>query len=220
MGFSEKKYFEMLKKKIVKKMKQSYPEIPDSITDWKGQNIIDFQDELRIKQHENISEKWFYTHMKSGNSKLPRIDILNFLSKYVGYRSWDEFKFSNKDLKNDLQPDKSNRVLYMIPFITIIILLIFYMGFNLMYTQVYKFCFYDNYTKEPVRNSVIQITVLSKESQESYFCDSSGCFTIKTRERVINFIVETPYYHTDTIIRTLNKFNRTENIKLNPMTMP
>ncbi len=131
MGFSENKYFELLKEKIVEEMKQSYPEIPDAITDWKGQNIIDFQDELRIKQHENISEKWFYTHMKSGNSKLPRIDILNFLSKYVGYRNWDEFKFSNKDLKNDLQPDKSNRVLYLIPFITIIILLIFYLGFNL-----------------------------------------------------------------------------------------
>ncbi len=85
-----------------------------------------------------------------------------------------------------------------------------------MYTQVYNFCFYDSYTKEPVNNGVIEITVLSNESPVNYLCDSSGCFTIKTHERVINFVVETPYYHTDTIIRTLNKFNRTENIKLKP----
>ena len=216
MSTSENKYFDLLKKKIVEEMKQSYPEIPGSIADWKGQNIIDFQDDLRIKLHENISEKWFYTHMKSEKTKLPRIDILNFLSKYVGYRNWDVFKLLNKGIKNNLQSDKSNRVFYLVPFFTIIILLIFYLGFNLMYTQVYNFCFYDNYTKEPLKNGVIEISVLSNESPVNYLCDSSGCFSIKTNERVINFVVETPYYHTDTIIRTLNKFNRTENIKLNP----
>ncbi len=216
MRISENKFFERLKKKIAEEMKQSYPEIPGSVADWKGQNIIDFQDDLRIKLHENISEKWFYTHMKSESSKLPRIDILNFLSKYVGYRSWDEFKLLNKDLKEDQPTDKSNRLFYIIPFFTVIILLIFYLGSNLLYTQVYNFCFYDSYTKEQVNNGVIEVTVLSNESPVNYLCDSSGCFSIKTHEREINFIVETPYYLTDTIKRTLNKFNRTENIKLRP----
>ena len=77
MRFPESKYFELLKRRIVEEMKQSFPEIPDSIMDWKGQNILDFQSELRIKVHENISEKWFYTHMKSNNGKLPRIESLN-----------------------------------------------------------------------------------------------------------------------------------------------
>lgn len=216
MRTSENKFFERLKKKIAEEMKQSYPEIPDSVADWKGQNIIDFQDDLRIKLHENISEKWFYTHMKSESSKLPRIDILNFLSKYVGCRNWDEFKLLNKDLKDDLPSDKSNRVFYLVPFFTVIVLLVFYLGSNFLYTQVYNFCFYDSYTKEPVNKGVIEVTVLSNESPVNYLCDSSGCFSIKTHEREINFIVETPYYFTDTIKRTLNKFNRTENIKLKP----
>lgn len=216
MGISENKYFELLKKKIVEEIQQSYPEVPDSVADWKGQNIIDFQYELSIKLHENISEKWFYTHMKSENSKLPRIDILNFLSKYVGYRNWDEFKLLNNELKNDLQPDQSKRVLYTIPFFTVIILLIFYLGFNLIYTQEYNFCFYDSYSKEQITNGVIEITVLSDESPVNYLCDVNGCFSIKTNERTINFIIETPYYLTDTIERTLNKFNRTENIRLKP----
>ena len=29
-----------------------------------------------------ISEKWFYTHIKSNSGKLPRIDMLNILSEY------------------------------------------------------------------------------------------------------------------------------------------
>ena len=212
----EKYYFELLKSKIVETMKQNYPEIPASVSEWKGQNIVDFQSDLHFKIRENISEKWFYTHMKSPNAKLPRIDILNFLSKYVGYKNWDELKLLNDEAKNNLLVDKSKRVFYLIPFFTLAILLFFYLAFNTMYTQEYTFCFYDSDTKQPVTNSLIEVTVLSDESPVNYLCDKNGNFTIKTHERIINFVVETPYYHTDTIKRTLNKFNRTEDIRLRP----
>jgi hypothetical protein len=215
MTSSENKYFEILKVKIVETMQQSHPEIPNSVSDWKGQHIFDFQEDLQFKQNENISEKWFYTHMKSANSKLPRIDILNILSKYAGYKSWDEFKLKNKDSENEIAPDKSNRVFYLAPLFLLIALLIIYLIVESMYTQVYTFCFYDSDTKKPVENSMVEITVLSDdESPVNYLCNNNGCFTIKTSERTIRFLVETPYYHTDTIVRTLNKFNRTENIKL------
>jgi len=196
-------------------MQQSHPEIPDSVSDWKGQHIFNFQEDLQLKQNENISEKWFYTHMKSANSKLPRIDILNILSKYVGYKNWDEFKLINKDSGIEIAPDKSNRVFYLVPLITIIVLSIFYFIFSSMYTQVYTFCFYDSDTKISIENSIIEITVLSDdESPVNYLCNKDGCFTLKTHERIVKFAVATPYYHSDTIVRTLNKFNRKEIIKL------
>ena len=215
MGSSENKYFELLKVKIAETMQQSHPEIPDSISDWKGQNIIDFQEELHFKQNENISEKWFYTHMKSTNSNLPRIDILHILSKYAGYRNWDEFKLKNSGSVKKTASDKSNRVFYLVPLFMLIALIVIYLIVDSMYTQEYTFCFYDSDTKKPVENSIIEISVLSDdESPVNYLCNKEGCFTIKTHERTIKFFVETPYYHNDTIIRTLNKFNRTENIKL------
>jgi len=215
MTSSENKYFEILKVKIVETMQQSHPEIPDSITDWKGQHIFDFQEDLQRKQNENISEKWFYTHMKSTNSKLPRIDILNILSKYTGYKSWDEFKLKNKDSEIEITPDKSNRVFYLVPLITMIMLTGFYFIFSSIYTQEYTFSFYDSDTKEPIENSIIEISILSDdESPVNYLCNTDGYFTLKTHERIIKFAVETPYYHSDTIVRTLNKFNRKENIKL------
>ncbi len=196
-------------------MKRSYPEIPGSIIDWKGQHIFDFQEDLQHKLNEHISEKWFYTHMKTTNSKLPRIDILNILSKYAGYKSWDEFKLKNKDSVSEIAPDKSNRVFYLIPLFMLIGLLVIYLVVDSMYTQVYTFCFYDSDTKKPIENSLVEITVLADgESPVNYLCNNNGCFSIKTSERSIRFLVEAPYYHNDTIVRTLNKFNRTENIKL------
>jgi len=215
MASSENKYFENLKVKIVETMQQSHPEIPDSVSDWKGHHIFNFQEDLQLNQNEHISEKWFYTHMKSTNSKLPRIDILNILSKYAGYKNWDDFKFQITDSKSEVTPDNSNRVFYLIPLFTLFVLLIVYLIVDSMYTQVYTFCFYDSDTKKPIENSMIEITVLNNDqSPVNYLCNNNGCFTIKTNERTIRFAVGTPYYHNDTIVRTLNKFNRTENIKL------
>lgn len=217
MNISENKYFERLKEMIVIKMKQTYPGIPNSISDWKGQNIIDFQTELWVSQKEQISEKWFYMHMKSNNQKLPRIDILIFLSKYIGYINWDDFKQKNilHESKNGTIQDKSNRVFYLVPILLVGVLFIFYLIFTAMYTQEYTFCFYDSDTKDVINNSITEIAVISNnESPVYYLCNNNGCFTIKTKERILKFIVENPYYHTDTIKRTLNKFNRTENVKL------
>jgi len=38
--------FGILKQKIVERMLQSYPGINPSISEWKGQEIVDFQEEL------------------------------------------------------------------------------------------------------------------------------------------------------------------------------
>ena len=96
MSESNYQYFNLLKNEIVITMQRSYPGINLSISDWKKQEITDFQEDLRIKVNGQISEKWFYTHMKSDKSTLPRIDLLNLLSKYAGYSNWDDFIFQHK----------------------------------------------------------------------------------------------------------------------------
>ncbi|MEN8118530.1 MAG: hypothetical protein ABFS16_16220 [Bacteroidota bacterium] len=215
MAHSDLKYFGLLKDKIVKTMQQSYPGVPGSVTDWKGQHIIDFQADLQFKLKETISEKWFYTHMKSSNSKLPRIDILNILTKYVGYKSWDYFKLKNTAHSSTTTADKSNRVFYIVPLVTIVALTIFYLLSKSLYTKEYSFCFYNNDTKEPITNSIIEINVLEKnESPVSYLCDNHGCFTLKTSKRILTFAVKTPYFKPDTIVRILSKFNPHESINL------
>ncbi|MGC9341320.1 MAG: hypothetical protein ACP5E3_01320, partial [Bacteroidales bacterium] len=117
MKTPEHTYFEMLKEQVVRKMQLSHPEVPGLLSDWKGQDILAFQVELQETLKENISEKWFYTHMKSNHKKLPRIDTLNLLSRFVGYKSWNDFKYNHERLSdNEIKlKDSSNKLFIIIP---------------------------------------------------------------------------------------------------------
>ncbi len=84
--------FEQLKKEVSETFLQDFPSSNPDISQWKGLDIIYFQEHLRQKVRGNVSEKWFYTYFKSSFEKLPRIDMLNLLSQYCGYRrGWTEF---------------------------------------------------------------------------------------------------------------------------------
>jgi hypothetical protein len=216
--------FGSLKKEIAAKMKQSFPGISLQISEWKGQDIVNFQEELLVKVNAHISEKWFYTHMKSEKVTLPRVDILNLLSKYVGYSTWDEFKFKNSvpeiesvSSKTDISTKKANRYFLYIPILVIVILGVFFILFKLLSTRDYVFRFYDADSKEPITNNIIEVSLLvENESPVNFLCRPDGSFQLKTDQRTVHLIVKSPYYQTDTIIRSLDKFNPKEIIKLRP----
>jgi hypothetical protein len=65
--------------------------IEKALTDWSLQDIRDFQADLEAVCKSSVSEKWVYTHFKRDSSKLPRIDVLNLLSEWVGCKNWDDF---------------------------------------------------------------------------------------------------------------------------------
>jgi hypothetical protein len=210
--------FELLKQKIAERMQQSFPGINPSISEWKGQEIVDFQEELLQQVNAHISEKWFYNHVKTTKETLPRIDILNLLSKYTGYANWDDFKFKNASREIVVDPSKrANRYFIYVPLLVLFILGIMFFLFKTVSTKDYKFRFYDADTKEPVTNNIIEVNVLLEgESPVSYLCGPDGSFILKTDKVSVHFVVKSPYYQTDTIIRLLDKFNRDEIVQLQP----
>ena len=210
--------FRLLKVEIAERMRQSYPGINPSIADWKGQDIVNFQEELLQKVNAHISEKWFYTHIKSEKSTLPRIDILNLLSRYAGYSGWDDFMVKHSEHQaEEVSVKKANRYFIYVPVLVIVILGIFIGFYKLFSTQDYIFRFYDADTKEPITNNLIEISLMRDgESPVSYLCRADGSFILKTDRARVKFIVKTPYYLTDTSVRTLDKFSRTETVKLRP----
>lgn len=89
-------YFQNLKKAVQDKYLESHSPSFDDISKWKGIDIIYFQEDLRQIAKGNISEKTFYTYFKNNaQEKIPRIDMLNILSVYVGFNSWSEFRKKN-----------------------------------------------------------------------------------------------------------------------------
>ena len=197
-------------------MQQSYPGVNPSLSEWKGQEITDFQEELLKKVNANISEKWFYTHMKSTHTSLPRIDMLNFLSKYAGYANWDDFVFRNRKLLPAVAYRKSgNRYFIIIPALLLAVICILFLLFKLFDTQEYKFCFYDADTREPILNCKIEVRLLlENESPVTCYSRPDGCFFLKTDKSRIRMVVSGSYYKTDTIVRVLKKLEHNEIISL------
>lgn len=196
-------------------MQQSYPGLSSDISDWKGQDIVNFQEELLLKVNAHISEKWFYTHMKSGNAALPRIDVLNLLSKYAGYADWSDFVYRNGGQKPKPVINTGNRYFILIPLLVIAILGIFYLVNKLISNRNYTFCFYDATTREQITDTDIEVKIiLGDESPMTYLCSPDGCFTLKTDRSFIKMVVNSPYYREDTIKRILKKFNPQETIGL------
>lgn len=197
-------------------MQLVYPGINPSISDWKGQEIIDFQEELRIKANAHISEKWFYTHIKTENRSLPRIDILNLLSVYAGYQNWDDFKFKNSEKPHlPVLAKKGNRYFVLVPLLAIVVVGILYLLFRFTSTREYRFEFYDADTREPIINAPVSLTVLlENQSPITYFSDTTGAITFRTDESQLRMVIKCPYYQTDTVTRILKRFNTSETIRL------
>ena len=208
-------FFEKLKAEIATTMRQTYPGIAPAISEWKGQDIVNFQEELLQKVNAHVSEKWFYTHMKSGQDTLPRIDVLNLLSRYAGYADWKDFVYNKKKSQGRFSHRSGNQYFVIVPLLVIAVVSMLYLSYKLFSTREYTFCFYDADTKEPITNAMIEVNLIKEsESPISYLCDENGCFTLKTDQKVVRLAINTPYYRNDTVKRTLRRFNREETIGL------
>lgn len=236
--------FKSLKKEIAETFRKTYPSCLIPIEEWKGQDIVNFQEELIRNVKGRISEKWFYTHIKSEGDKLPRIDMLNMLSQYAGYTDWRDFTSKQTDFTKEVQDDlpiiekivseptqisskkeintivtplnKSNNTnRWIIISGSILILIVILLFIFKENNKTYHCCITDLNGQALVPNSKIEVHLLKKlESPVSIGCDDNGCFEIKTRENQIQFIVNSPYYKPDTITRGLDKPFTEERIKL------
>jgi len=208
-------YFALLKKEIVTVLKQSYPSVPDAIENWKGQDIVYFQDDLISKVKGTISEKWFYTHIKLPGNKLPRIDMLNLLSRYNGFTDWNDFKENKKHAIPSVDIKKLNiksnkvKIGLLIVLCAISILL-----FLVLRPKAFTFYFYDANQQTLLADQNIEIIILNDGESPIYNRCEQGCFSIKSKKAKIRFVVKTPYYKTDTITRVLDNFDRSENVEL------
>lgn len=189
-------YFELLKKSVASIFLKNN-NAPTKIEDWKGETIALFQEDLFQKVKATVSEKWFYTYLKKTPEKLPRIDILNLLSKYSNYQNWDDFK-----AKNELKKRYRLRKTYLTSIIILSLFLIYHFFFTKQNTFI--FCFVDQITDIPISKTPLHIKILQdNESPLFYKTDSTGCFKYRSKDSYIKFVVQSPYYKTDTIIRSI-----------------
>ncbi len=208
---SEEKYlFELLKKRVFNTFSANYSTM-EAIEDWKGETIVAFQEDLFERLRAKVSEKWFYTYIKNTPEKLPRIDILNLLSNYVGHDNWNAFKMVHG--KKESPAKKHSKKWFWL----LLLLPIVLFALNALNTKnTFEFCFVDDIKNEAITKTSIDIKVLhDNESPIHLKTGDSGCFSLKTKKDVIRFVVQSPYHKTDTIVRHISS-NNNQIVKLKP----
>ena len=185
-------------------MMQSYPGIEPDISDWKGQTITDFQEDLRLRVNGQLSEKWFYTHMKGEGESLPRIDVLNMLSQYAGYINWHDSRHKKMSILPEVKgTHKPLSILVKIPFLLISVMTLLFIIIKIINTQNYRFTFIDTDTGEPVTDKNLRVEMLmGNESPINLLSDEKGIINVRTNKSQVRMVVKAPYYLTDTIAGT------------------
>jgi hypothetical protein len=193
-------HFNALKKAISTVFLEAHS-ASESLKNWKGEDISLFQEDLFHKVKAKVSEKWFYTYMKNDAEKLPRIDVLNLLSEYVGFKNWNAFKASQKTILKSIDNKKSFKKGLIIVPILILLSVLIYHNFK---ANEFHFCFIDADKNESVTTALDIIIFQDAESPIYLKTDSLGCFSYPTKQDKIRFVVQSPYYKTDTVTRFIN----------------
>ncbi|MCB0429067.1 MAG: hypothetical protein H6585_02925 [Flavobacteriales bacterium] len=222
MPTSDLTYFDLLKQEIEATFRSRHPACTDPLPEWKGQDIVDFQEDLRTVAGGSISEKWFYTHMKNRAEALPRIDMLNMLSKYAGHESWKAFcyKADGSGTKEEVaaaapppeQPatpsGKSKKKRSRMAILMVILAAALSPVWMKKKPKVTActFCFVEHLRNVPASAGRIELLLLSDgESPRRIQVDASGCVSFDTEDERVRFVVQSPYYKTDTIERVLHR---------------
>lgn len=210
MNSEEKHLFNLLKQAVESAFSQNN-NVSSPIADWKGEEIVAFQEDLFNKVKGKVSEKWFYTYIKNTPEKLPRIDVLNLLSNYVGSTNWNTFKANNGVSNTSVKKRKGISKFWFLAVLLITVII-----YNFTTKNTFEFCFIDAIKNENITSIPLDIIVLQdNESPIHYKTDSLGCFSFKTKEVVIKFVVQSPYHKTDTIVRNINS-NNNQIVKVKP----
>lgn len=215
---SARAFFYLLKEEVAKTYRSKNPFLTKNIHDWTGNEIRNFQDDLSNELNERVSERWFYTHLKpTENEKLPRIDMLNILSRYAGYEGWDDFRAKNEEKVGVEKEESAEKKVKKWWWIIAVLIITIGATLALMTSHSpsrYTFCFADNDTGVPLTDTIVEVTVLSEQESPQVLKSENGCFEIKTENELLRFLVKAPYYKTDTIVRTLSAEDTKETIKL------
>ena len=172
---------------------------PSDVKEWNGDAITSFQEDMFQEVKGKVSEKWFYTYFKNETTKLPRVDMLNLLSSYVGFENWHAFK-ANHSSEGNIKKKKTNTFLWLTIFIPIIIVFMMTRSSK----NEFRFCFNDDLNSTIVNQMDIKV-LLDNQSPLYFKTDSLGCFNYETKSDKIIFVVSSPYYKTDTIVRSFEK---------------
>lgn len=219
--------FDLLLFKVGKKLQESHPEVNLPMTNWKGEEITLLREDLQEKVLGSISEKWFYTHIKNQQEKLPRVDTLNLFANYIGEQSWKAFlyKYSNSELKKNIPSNKKEnprpsnthkkKFILLTVFGSFILFALLIFIYSTQKNDIkYQFCFLDKNTHLPVVDSFLEVKIIKNNETPLFYPLESNC--LHGIGDKVEFIIKGRFYKPIQIKRIIQNESYQESIFLEP----
>lgn len=189
--------FYQLKTEILCEYQKAYPFWKGTLQDFGNKEIAQLQDLIEVKTNQRISEKWFYTHIKPlNNTRLPREDMLDILTEWLGYTGWDEFKVRQEELFNSNQKKSGLRgkvIAGILLFIIVVVAVVVFGGGNL-WRYSYKVNFRDQYTQKLIDETNFSIFLIDDRDSLNQQKINKGFLELLHDDEKIQVKVISPYY--------------------------
>lgn len=206
--------FQQLKESVLEQYQNSYPYYNGSWKSFGSQDILNLIDDVQLKTKQSVSEKWIYTHLKpQTNEKLPRKDMLDILSVYVGKSGWDEFKFidnsnfiENKIVK--IKNKSKNKFGIVLLFFGVLIIGFTIWKFSSNHNQ--KLEFQNSYTKDSIAKEDVKAFVVEDSVEKPIDLKSESL----NLEKGTKVVIKSPFYKQKEI--TISPNEPLSRVELNP----
>lgn len=192
--------FYQLKKCVLVQYQKSYSYFNGSWKSFSTQDILNLIDDIQLTTKQTVSEKWIYTHLKpETNQKLPRKDMLDILSVYVGKSGWDEFVFANSVNSNSNSNNNSiNNKNVGFGFSKKFGIWMFFFGSLSIGFFIWKFAskeeqkleFQNSFTKDSIAKDEVKAYVV-EDTVEKQIDINSSTFKIDKATKVV---LKSPFY--------------------------
>jgi predicted DNA-binding transcriptional regulator AlpA len=183
-------FFYQLKKSVLEQYQNSNPYFNGSWKSFSSQDILNLIDDIQLITKQSISEKWIYTHLKpEANQKLPRKDMLDILSVYVGKSGWDEFVF-NGNIKdnNNVKLGFSKKIGIWVLFFAVLIAGFLIWKFAQKEEQILEFK--NSFTKDSISKEEVKAYVV-EDTLEKQIDIQSPILNLKKETKIV---IKSPLY--------------------------
>lgn len=210
--------FYELKKSVLEHYKKRYLYFDGNWKNFSTQDILNLIDDVQEKTKNSVSEKWIYTHLKpQTNEKLPRKDMLDIFSQYIGKAGWDEFKHTfisqglqvEKETKNS--STTSRKAIYLVlGFLIFSVLLFVFWKWKTSSENLKTIYLEEKYSRDTIAAKSTKVYVVDDEIEKQVLLKDSKV-EVKENAKVT---VKSPFYKEKTL--DLRQNPETNNMILEP----
>lgn len=203
---AELEKFQELKQKVLLKYQEHYPFFQGTWKTFSSQDIQNLIGLIEEQCKQSISEKWIYTHLKpETNSKIPRKDMLNILSEFVGFSGWDEFTFEEIAEVKVSKEAKISKKWWLLLLLPLLVLMVFLNKKEAVSPHTIQLK--NEFTKEQVNSNEVKVFEVKDSVQKELEIHDGKVQVSNTEGNPTKIVIKSPFYRPKTVVLNANNSN-------------